>query len=157
MSNYIYPIVLGQTVVGARQTISGSPFTGVAPTFPLVPGPGSGIAYPAKYAGGMYTYGDPDDLTAITLDAGGLFDLSDNYTVSLRCIRAFCGVGATYDLFFQTRGGTDITTVLTAADADSTNREFPGTGLIVLPSQTIKVTTTIEGTIDLYFARYQYP
>ncbi len=157
MSNYTYPIVVGQTVVGVRQTISGGPFTGVAPTFPLIPGPGSDTAYPAKYVGGMYTYGDPDDLTAITLDAGGLFDLSDNCTLSLRCIRAFCGVGETYNLYFQTRGGTSITTVLTLADANSTNREFAGTGLIVLPSQTVKITTTAAGTIDLYFARYQYP
>jgi hypothetical protein len=105
----------------------------------------------------MYTYGDPDDLTVLELDAGGLFDLSDNNTLSLRCIRAFCGVGSFYSLFFQTRGGTNITTVLTAVDADSTNREFAGTGLIVLPSQTVKITTTVEGTIDLYFTRYQNP
>jgi hypothetical protein len=105
----------------------------------------------------MYTYGDPDDLTVITLDAGGLLDLGDGQTLALRCIRAFCGVGATYSLFFQKRGGTEITTVLTAADANNTNRDFDGTGLIVLPAQTVKITSTVEGTIDLYFNRYQNP
>lgn len=157
MSNYTYPIIVGQTVVGVRQTIVGGPFTGVAPTFPLVPGPGSGVAYPAKYAGGMYTYGDPDDLTVLELDAGGLFDFGDNSTLALKCIRAFCGAAATYNLYVQKRGGTEITTILTVADADSTNREIAGIGLPILPSQTLKVTTTAAGTIDLYFARYQYP
>lgn len=157
MSNYTYPIVVGQTVVGVRQTIVGGPFTGVAPTFPLVPGPGSGIAYPAKYAGGMYTYGDPDDFSVITLDAGGLFDFGDNSTYALKCIRAFCGAGATYNLYFQKRGGTEVTTMLTLADANATNREIAGIGFPVLPSQTVKVTTTAAGTIDLYFTRYQYP
>jgi hypothetical protein len=157
MSNYTYPIIVGQSVIGVRQTIVGGGLTGVAPTFALTPGPGSASAYPAKHVGGMYTYGDPDDLTSVELDAGGLFDLSDNSCLSLRCIRAFCGALSTYSLFFQTRGGTDITTVLTAVDADSTNREFADTGLIVLPGQTVKVTTSAAGTIDLYFTRYQYP
>lgn len=154
MSNYTYPILTGPTVIGVRQTISGGPFTGVAPTFPLVPGPGSGTAYPAKFSGGMYTYGNPGDLTALTLDAGGLFDLSNNGTYALRCIRAFCGAAATYNLYIQKRGGTEITTILTLADANTTNRDFDGTGLIVLPSQTVKITTTAAGTIDLYFTRY---
>jgi hypothetical protein len=155
MSNYTYPIITSPTVIGIRQTIVGGPFTGVAPTFPLVPGPGSGDAFPAKFLGGMYTYGDPEDLTALDLDAGGLFDLSNNGTYSLRCIRAFCGAAATYNLYIQKRGGTEITTLLTLADANATNRDFDGTGLIVLPSQTVKITTTAAGTIDLYFTRYQ--
>lgn len=157
MSNYIYPIIVSSTVAGVRQTILGGPFTGVAPTFPLVPGPGSGTAYPAKASGGMYTYGDPGDLTVLTLNAGGLFDLSNNYTYALRCIRAFCGAAATYNLYIQKRGGTEVTTILTLADANATSRDFDGTGLIVLPSQTVKITTTAAGTIDLYFTRYQNP
>lgn len=157
MSNFIYPVISGKTVVGVRQTIVGSAFTGVAPTFPLVPGPGSGAAYPAKFADGRYTYGDPDDLSVVTLDAGGLFDLSNNQCLSLRCIRAFCGVGKIYNLYIQDRDGTKITTVVTSADADKTNREFVGTSLIVLPNQTVKVTTDAEGTVDLYFTRYEYP
>jgi hypothetical protein len=157
MSNYTYPIIPGKTVIGIRQTIVGSAFTGVAPTFPLVPGPGSGTASAAKFVGGMYTYGDPEDLSVVTLDAGGLFDLSNNYCLSLRCIRAFCGTGKIYNLYIQDRDGSNITTVLTSADADKTNREFAGTSLIVLPSQTVKITTNAAGTVDLYFCRYEYP
>jgi len=157
VSNFIYPIILGKTVVGVRQTIVGSAFTGVAPTFLLVPGPGSSAAYPAKFAGNMYTYGDPDDLSVVTLDAGGLFDLSNNQHLSLRCIRAFCGVGKLYNLYIQDRGGANVTTIVTAADANNTNREFVGTSLIVLPNQTVKVTTDAEGTVDLYFTRHEYP
>jgi hypothetical protein len=151
MSNYVYPVVTGKTVVGVRQTASVA-MTGVAPTIAVV-----GAAYPAKFAGGLYTYCDPANHTTVTLNAGGLFDFSDNTCLSLRCIRAFCGGASTYNVFVQDRGGAFIATILSAEGANATNHEFDGTGIIVLPGQNVKITTSAAGTIDAYFTRYEYP
>lgn len=151
MSNYIYPVVPGKTVVGVRQ-ITSVAMAGVAPTLPVI-----GAAYPAKFAGGLYTYCDPANHATVTLNAGGLFDFSDNTCLSLRCIRAFCGGGQTYSVFVQDRGGAFVATILAGEGANATNHEFDGTGIIVLPGQNVKITTTAAGTIDAYFTRYEYP
>lgn len=151
MSNYIYPVVPGKTVVGVRQTTSVA-MLGVAPTIAVV-----GTAYPAKFAGGLYTYCDPADHTSLTLNAGGLFDFSDNNCLSLRCIRAFCGGGQTYSAFIQDRGGAFVATILAGESANATDYEFQGTGIIILPGQNLKITTTAAGTIDVYVTRYEYP
>lgn len=151
MSNYTYPIVVGKTVIAARQTIAGGGMAGVAPLIVAVP------AFPVLFSGGRYTYADPADTTHITLTAGGLFDLSDNATLSLKCIRAFCGGASTYSLAIQDRGGANVATILSTESANGTSKEFDGTGLIVLPGQNVKITTTAAGTVDVYFTRYEYP
>ena len=154
MSTYTYPIIASADIVGVRQTIAGAGLAGVAPTFALVPGPGSGVAYPAKFANGLYTYGDPSDLTSLVLDAGGLFDLHSSVGLSLRSVRAFCGGASTFNLYIQDRGGSNITTIATTVDANGTSTRYDSDGLIILPGQNVKVTTTAAGTVDLYFVRY---
>jgi len=151
VSNYTYPVVVGKTVVAVRQTASVA-MTGVAPTIAVV-----GAAYPAKYANGLYTYCNPANHATVTLNAGGLFDFSDNACLSLRCIRAFCGGGQTYSVFVQDRGGANIATILAGEGANATSHEFDGTGIIVLPGQNVKITTTAAGIIDAYFTRYEFP
>lgn len=151
MSNYIYPVNVGTTVISVRQTTSVA-MLGVAPTIAVV-----GAAYPAKYANGLYTYCDPANHASVTLNAGGLFDFSNNNCLSLRCIRAFCGGGQTYSVYVQDRGGAFVATILAGEGANATNHEFDGTGIIVLPGQNVKITTTAAGTIDAYFTRYLFP
>lgn len=148
MSNYIYPVVVGETVVGVRQTTSVA-MIGAAPTIAVI-----GAAYPAKFVDGLYTYCDPANHASVTLNAGGLFDFSDNSCLALRCIRAFCGGGQTYSVFVQDRGGANIATILAGEGANATSHDFDGAGIIILPGQNLKITTTAAGTIDAYFTRY---
>jgi hypothetical protein len=151
VSNYTYQVVVGKTVVAVRQTTSVA-MIGAAPTIAVV-----GAAYPAKYANGLYTYCDPANHSTVTLNAGGLFDFSDNACLSLRCVRAFCGGGQTYSVFVQDRGGANVATILAGEGANATSHEFDGTGIIVLPGQNVKITTTAAGIIDAYFTRYEFP
>lgn len=156
-NNYVYQINPGSTIVGVRQTIVGAGMTGVAPTIEYAGPPLVTVsALPAKFENGLYTYVDPDDLTSADLKTAGLFDFNENYCLGLKCIRAFCGGGSTYSVFVQDRDTTNVVDIELAKSAHSTNLEFDHAGIIILPGQTLKITTTAAGTIDVYVARYEY-
>lgn len=153
MTQYIN---VGQTVVGVRQTSSVA-LAGAAPKVTTGAPPVVYDALPVKYAQGMYQYVYPVDHTVISLTAAGLFDLGTEFTFALKAIRGHCGGASTMTLVVEDRGGAFPTTIWTGKDANHHEETFEGVGLIVLPSQVIKVTTTAAGTVDLYVVRYQYP
>jgi len=134
-------ISVGELPVAARQVTSAT-LKGVSPV-----GPASKPYLPDKFVGGRYDYVDPDDHTLNDLSDGGKFDFGMDDPIRIKEIRC---IGAAATVTIEDKVGTYSSAV--AVVTAGTIYSAPEDGLIVLPSQYIKVTMG-AGSVDIYVVK----
>lgn len=144
------PITVRQISVGAM--------TGVAPTKTVTAVPT--LCYPTVpvYPGGLWGYALAATPTVEeTLTDGGLFKLSETDPVLILEAHAQVGSGQTYTVVLHNdsdTGGTYDVNIIATEGGNKTRKCF-STPIIVMPYQSLKVTTTAAGAITLMVVRAQ--
>ena len=144
------PIAIRQLSVGAM--------TGVAPTKTVIATPT--LCYPTVpvYPGGLWGYAlAATPTTEEILTDGGLFKISDTDPVLVLEAHAQVGSSQTYSVVLHNDAdtlGTYDVNVLTTEGGNKTRKCFAAP-IIVMPYQSLKITTTAAGAITLLVVRAQ--
>jgi len=147
----------GPIPIAIRQIAAGG-MTGVAPTKTVTAVPT--LCYPTVpvNTGGLWGYALAATPTVEeTLTDGGLFKLSDTDPVLVLEAHAQVGSAQTYSISLRNDGDTSGTydvTLLTTEGGNKTRKCFSAP-IIVMPYQSLKVTTTAAGAITFLVVRAQ--
>jgi hypothetical protein len=132
--------------------------TGVAPTKTVTAVPT--LCYPTVpvYPGGLWGYAlAATPTTEETLTDGGLFKLSDTDPVLVLEAHVQVGAAQTYGVTIHNDGDTlgtyDVS--LLATEGGNKTRKCFSTPIIVMPYQSLKMTTTAAGAVTLLVVRAQ--
>ena len=132
----------GPFPVGIR-TKSSVALTGVAPA-------NGAVTYVPMYVDGIYKFTNPSDVTAETVDAGGLVDYDTDQVLCVKEVRAHIGSGKVITVTICDRDGTNpVTIVGPLADGNDTVFAFDQ-AYVLLASQVIKIITNAAGVVDIY-------
>ena len=105
---------------------------------------------PDRFVGGRYDYVDPDDHSLDTLATGGKFEFGNDD--ALRIIEIRC-IGNDATVTIEDTVGTYSSAVGTVTAG--TIAQY-GHGIVLLPSQYLKVTTTGGASVDIYVVKADY-
>jgi len=144
------PIAVRQVSVGAM--------TGVAPTKTVTAVPTLCYSTVPVYPGGLWGYAlAATPTTEEVLTDGGIFKLSDTDPVLVLEAHAQVGSAQTYTVVLHNDGDTSGTydVNIVATEGGNKTRKCFSTPIIVMPYQSLKVTTTAAGAVTLLVVRAQ--